>query len=114
MHSTSFLGFQDQLIIKDGVLMKGNRVCVPPELQDRTLYDLHNGHLGVEKMTHLARSTMHWQGIDADIADYVRCCTTCAKHKALQTVQPRLPCNIPDGPWQEIVADYFTLTRTTY
>ena len=83
-----FWGNQDLLSIKDGVLMKGNRVCIPPELQDRTLYDLHDGHLGVEKMTHLARSTMYWQGIDADMVDYVRCCTTCAKHKALQSVQP--------------------------
>ena len=100
-----FRGNQNLLSIEDGVLIRGNRVCIPPELQDRTLYDLHDGHLGVEKMTHLARSTIYWQGIDSDIVDYVRYCTTCAKHKALHTVQPMLPCNIPDGPWQEIAAD---------
>ena len=109
-----FWGTQDLLTIKDGVLMKGNRVCIPPKLQDRTLCDLHDGHLGVEKMTHLARSTVYWQGIDADIADYVRCCTTCVKYKALQTVQPMLPCNIPDGPWQEIAANYFTHCNKNY
>ena len=86
----------------------------PPELQDRTLYDLHDGHLSVERMTHLARSTVYWQGIDADIVDYVRHCTTCAKHKALQSVHPVLPCNIPDGPWQEIAADYFTHYSKNY
>ena len=42
-------------------------------------------------MTHLARSNVYWPGIDADIADYVKCCTICAKHKALHTVQPMLP-----------------------
>ena len=109
-----FWDIWDLLTIEDGVLMKGNRICIPQELHNRTLYDLHNGHLGVEKMTHLARSTMYWQGIDADIADYVRHCTTCAKHKALQTVQPKLPCDIPDGPWQEIAADYFTHSNKNY
>ena len=77
--------------------MKGNRIYIPPELHDRTLYDLHNGHLGVEKMSHLPRSTMYWQGIDADIVDYVRHCNTCVKHKALQSVQPMLPQDIPGG-----------------
>ena len=85
-----------------------------PELQDRALNDLHDGHLGVEKITHLARPTMYWQSIDREIADYVRCCTTCAKHKALQTVQPILPCDIPDGPRQEIAADYFTHSNKNY
>ena len=78
-----FWGNQDLLSIKEGVLIRGNRVCI---LQDRTLYDLHDGHLGIERMTHLARSTVYWQGIDADIVDYVSHCTTYAKHKALQSV----------------------------
>ena len=86
----------------------------PPELYNRTLYDLHDDYLGVEKMTHLARSTVYWQGTDTDIADYVRCCTTCAKYKTLQTVQPMLPCDIPDGPWQEIAANYFTHSNKNY
>ena len=64
-------------------------------------------------MTHLARSTIYWPGIDADIADYVRHCTICAKHKALQIIQCMLPHNIPDGPWQELAADYFTYSNKT-
>ena len=94
--------------------MKDNRVCISPELHHRTLYDLHDGHLGVEKMTHFSRSTVYCQGIDADRVDYVRHCTSCAKHKALQSVQPMLPCDVPDGPWQGIVANYFTHSHKNY
>ena len=65
-------------------------------------------HQGIEKMTHIARSNIYWPGIDMDIADYVRYCTICAKHKASQAVQPMLPHDIPDGPWQELATDYFT------
>ena len=68
----------------------------------------------LKKMMHVARSTGYWPGIDADIADCVRCCTICAKHKALQTVQPMLPCDIPDGPWQELAVDYFTYSNKDY
>ena len=109
-----FWSYHDQLSVENGVLIKSDRVCIPPELQDRTLYDLHDGHLGVEKMTHLARSSVYWQGINSDIIDYVRGCTTCAKHKALQSVQPMLPHDVPDGPWQEIAADYFTHSSKDY
>ena len=102
-----FLSLRDKLTI-NGVLLKGNRVCIPPELHDRTLYDLHDSHQGIEKMTHIARANMYWPGINADIANYVRRCTICTKHKASQTVQPMLLCDIPDRPWQELSADYFT------
>ena len=30
------------------------------------------------------------------------------KHKASPPAQPMLPRDVPDGPWQEIMADYFT------
>ena len=109
-----FWSYCDQLSVENGVLIKSDRVCIPPELQDRTLYDLHDGHLGVEKMTHLARSSVYWQGINSDIIDYVRRCTTCVKHKALQSVQPMLPRDVPEGPWQEITADYFTHSSKDY
>ena len=70
----------------------------PPKLHDRTIYDLHASHQGVEKMIHLARTHVYWPRIDAYIKDYVRHCTICARHKASQTVQPMLPQDIPDGP----------------
>ena len=65
-------------------------------------------------MIHIAKSIVYWSGIDAEIADYVKHCTICAKYKASQAVQPMLPSGIPGGPWQELAADYFTLlTKTT-
>ena len=55
-----------------------------------------------------AREAVYWPGIDADIADYVCQCTICPKCKASPPAQPMLPRDVPDGPWQEIIADYFT------
>ena len=102
-----FWGTRDELTVEDGIL-------VSPELHDRTPHELHDSHQSIEKMTHIARSNVYWPGIDAEIADYVRCCTICAKHKALQTVQPMLPHDIPDGPWQELAPNYFTHSNKDY
>ena len=99
---------RDELTVEEGVLLKGSTICIPPELHNRAQYELHDCHKGIEKMTHIARSNIYWPCIDADIADYVRCCTISAKHKASQAVQPMLPHDIPDGPWQELAADHFT------
>ena len=104
--SRHFWSLRDELTIEDDVLMKGNRVCIPPELHDRSLYDLHDSHQGIEKMTHITRANVYWPGIDADISDYVRRCTICTKYKASQATQPMIPWDIPDSPWQELTADY--------
>ena len=54
------------------------------------------------------RESVYWPGIDTDIVDYVSRCTICTKYKASLPAQPMLSQNIPDGPWQEIAADYMT------
>ena len=55
-----------------------------------------------------ARESVYWPSIDADIADYVSQCTFCTKHKASLPDQPMLPKDIPDGPWQDIMASWQT------
>ena len=101
-----FWGGREELSIDSSLLLKGIRVCVPLELLNCTIADLYGAHQGTNRMQTQAREAVYWPGIDADIADYV--CTKCTKHKASPPAQPMLPRDVPDGPWQEIVADYFT------
>ena len=101
-----FWGTRDELSIVNGLLLKGTRVWIPPKLLKRTLANLHGAHQGVDRMQAQAREAVYWPGIDADISDYVSQCTICTKHKASLPAQPMLPRDIPDGPWQDITADY--------
>ena len=87
---------------------RGQGYSFPPELLKCTLADLHGAHQGINRMQAQAREAVYWLDIDADIANYVCQCTICTKHKASPPAQPMLPWDIPYGPWQEIVADYFT------
>ena len=103
-----FWGTRDKLSIDNSLLLKGTRICIPPELLKRTLADLHGAHQGVNRMQAQAREAMYWSGIDSDISDHVSQCTICTKHKASLPAQPVLPRDIPDGPWQDITVDYMT------
>ena len=85
-----FLGARDELTIEDGVLLKGDCMCIPPELYNRSLHELHETHLSIEKMQHRARATMYWPGMNADIIEYVKCCKTCIQNKATQHMQPMI------------------------
>ena len=109
-----FWGTRDELSINNGLLLKGTRVCIPPELLKRTLADLHGAHQGVDRMQAQAREAVYWPCIDSDISNYVSWCTICTKHKASPSAQPMLPRDIPDGPWQDITADYMTFKSHEY
>ena len=65
-------------------------------------------------MRHISQNTVYWPRLDADIANYVNCCKTCTQHKAKQAVQPMLPRDVPDSPWQDLAADFFTYKHKEY
>ena len=103
-----FWGAWDELLKEARLLLKGTCVCVPLELLNCTLADLHGAHQGIDKMRAQAREAVYWPGIDADIVDYIYWCTICTKHKASPHAQPMLPRDISNSPWQGITADYPT------
>ena len=109
-----FWGTRDELPIDSGLLLKGTRVCIPPELLDRTFADLHGVHQGVNRMQAQVIEAVHWPGIDADISDYVNWHTICTKHKTSPPAHPMLPRDTPDGPWQDIAANYMTHNGQEY
>ena len=64
-----FWGATDELTVEDGVLLKGDHVCIPRELYYRSLHELHEIHLGMEKMQHRARAMMYWPRMNVDITE---------------------------------------------
>ena len=82
--------------------------CIPPELLDHTLADLHGAYQEINRMQAQEREAVYWSGIDVDIVNYIHWCIIYTKHKASPPAQPMLPRDIPDGPWKEMVANYLT------
>ena len=100
---------RDELSIDHGLLMKGSRIIIPTTQRERTLTNLHVGHQGILSMQQMAKTTVYWPGIDANIEDWVQRCSACLATKPNQKREPLLPHEVPDGPWQKIGADFFDL-----
>ena len=101
-------GAQDELSIDVGLLLKGTRVCIPLELLDCTLEDLHGAHQGVDRMHAQAKKAVYLPSRDADITSYVCQCTICTKHKAPPPAQPMLPRDITNAHGRRLAVDYLT------
>ena len=43
-----YWGAWDELSLEAGILVLGDCICIPPELLNRTLADLHSAHQGIE------------------------------------------------------------------
>ena len=65
-------------------------------------------------MSQIAKNTIYWPGIDADIKDFVNRCPTCLVTKPNNKREPLLPHTVPDGPWQKVGAGYFDFDGTKY
>ena len=108
-----FWGTRDELSVENGLLLKGNRICIPHSCM-KGLSELHKGHNDTEKMQHLMRDSVCWLGMDANIAEYIKQCRICTQFKATQVVQPMLHGDIPEGPWQDLTTDFFKHNNAEY
>lgn len=60
-----------------------------------------------------ARDTVWWPGLSSQINELVKNCTICIKERA-HPVEPLMPSELPERPWQKVGADLFTLNNSKY
>ena len=60
-----------------GCILWDIRVIVPEKLRAAVLEELHASHPGIVRMKSLARLHVWWPGIDKQIEETVRACTSC-------------------------------------
>ena len=58
-----------------------------------------------------AKTVVYWMGMNADIAEMISKCNTCTDFR---NKNPKEPKPIPDGPWQLVGSDLFTLNNEDY
>ncbi|XP_048590142.1 uncharacterized protein K02A2.6-like [Nematostella vectensis] len=95
-----------QLSCQDGCLLWGSRVVIPPQGRVKLLQELHDGHPGMVRMKMLARSYFWWPGLDADIEQKVKDCTSCQSNAKAPSTAPLHPWEWPSRPWSRIHIDY--------
>ena len=110
----SFWSFRDELSVEDGIILKGDRVIIPQNLQQDILNQLHAAHQGIEKTRLRARDTVYWEGITKDIEKMTSSCPICQEHQKNQTPETLHPHEIPTQPWEVLGADLFEIQGTHY
>jgi hypothetical protein len=95
------------------------RLYVPQRLRNEVLTLLHSnplsGHLAKDKTTKRIKRYFHWEGIDADVVDFIKSCDACtsSKYRTHKASKIHVPYPIPDYPWQVFYMDFKTgLPRT--
>ena len=68
---------EKEISLEHGCLLWGIRVIVPKALQTKLLESLHENHPGITRMKTLARSYFWWPGLDKDIEELAKSCTSC-------------------------------------
>ena len=99
--------------VEGGLLMRGNRIVIPPVLRKELLDKIHEGHQGITKCRERARQSLWWPGLSRDLDELVRTCTKCCKAQK-QRAQPMTPSPLPKLPWQVVGTDLFEWNQATF
>ncbi len=109
-----YWNFRCDLVIDDGLVLKGNRIVMPKSLQKEVLEAIHTGHQGETKCLLLARESVFWPGITNDIREMIQKCDACSRHQAAPSKLPILQPDLPTKPWEKIGTDIFEYEGKKY
>ena len=102
-----FWNFRCELVLDDGLVLKGDRIIIPEALRRDVLTSLHTGHQGETRTILLARESVFWPGISNDIRKMIQSCATCVKFQHAQPSMPVLQPDLPTRPMQKLGTDIF-------
>ena len=98
----------------EGVLFKQDRVIISYSLRSNVLHKLHAAHRGTEFTLRHARTCVFWPGLNSQIEDICKNCTTCAQHAQQHHREPFKPYPVSTLPWQLVSQDLFGLNGCAY
>ena len=83
-----FWNFRCDLMLEDGLVLKGSRIVILPSVRNQVLQAIHLGHQGENKCILRAIESVFWPGISTDIRQMVKNCDLCNKHQPAQLKLP--------------------------
>lgn len=104
------LGKCVHFVLRDGVLVQGDRLYVPESLRTEILEEAHLRpcamHPESTKMYHDLRSCYVWKRMKRDVAEYLSRSLSCQQIKAEHRRPGPLP--IPEWKWEHLTMDFVT------
>jgi hypothetical protein len=109
-----FWNVRTELSCLDGVPLYKDRIIVPAALRTEVLDSLHSAHQGVVGMKARARASVYWPGITGAITNRRAQCKICDRIGPSQPAEPLSSPPTPEYPFDQVVADYFSLSGIKY
>ena len=106
--------YRDELVIIDGIILKGRHIIMPNSLGHHVLNQLHINHMGIDKTKLLAHKSVYWSNINANIEKYIKQCATCLEFQQTQPKEKSIQHNIQLGPWEVVGVDIFNFNENNY
>ncbi|XP_062542266.1 uncharacterized protein K02A2.6-like [Armigeres subalbatus] len=101
-----FQAVSEDLLIKDGVLMKLGCAVIPEKLRSKTLEVAHKGHPLTAKLKSILRERVWWPGMATDANEWVKSCETCAVNGRPEKPTPMHRLFAPKTVWETIALDF--------
>ena len=67
-----YWSYRDDMVVIDGVVMKGRCILIPTNLKQQVLDQLHTNHMGIEKTKLLACESVYWADMNVDIEKHIK------------------------------------------
>ncbi|XP_055527044.1 uncharacterized protein K02A2.6-like [Wyeomyia smithii] len=83
-----FYALRAELVIQDGVILRGNRIVVPAENRQDVLKLLHYSHQGEQATLRKARDIVYWPNLNDHVQNMVKACGICNQYKNCQQCEP--------------------------
>ena len=98
---------KDEFLVYNGVVLRMNRIFIPPTLRSRPVELAHLGHQGIVKTKQLIRDKVWFPGIDKLTEDKVKNCLSCQAATAKSPPpEPLRMITLPSAPWKEVAVDF--------
>ena len=117
--SQSYWTFREELMIEDGIILKGTKIVIPAKKHEAVLKLIHEGHIGLNKCKLHAKETVYWPGLNDQLEKKVLNCELCLKYsqsqsKCKQKSTMSLGQEIPLHPWNKLTTDLFHFEGAYY
>ena len=101
----AFQSLRQELSVYEGIILRGNRIVMPKQLQSKILKIAHESHMGIVRTKQMLRSKYFWCGMDKQIEEMVKVCDACVINNPLNVNTPLQPTSFPSGPWEKGAID---------
>ena len=109
--------FREELIVEDGLILKGTRIVIPDKKWEAILKLIHDEHLDPNKCKLHVKETVCWPGLNDQLEKLVLNCKLCLKYshfKCKQEPSLSLGQEIPLYPWTKLVTGIFHFEGAAY